>query len=43
MNKGYILLMAAMLFTALSTSAKSFEIDRSTVRDVELKRYMGRW
>lgn len=43
MNKGYILLMAAMLFTALQTSAKSFEIDRTTARDVELKRYMGRW
>lgn len=43
MNKGYILLMAAILFTALSTSAKPAEIDRSTVSNVDLKRYMGRW
>ena len=43
MNKGYILLMAAILLSALSGSAKPYDIDRSTVSDVDLKRYMGRW
>ena len=43
MKKGYILLMAAILLSALSSSAKPYEIDRSTVSDVDLQRYMGRW
>lgn len=35
--------MAAILLSALSGSAKPYDIDRSTVSDVDLKRYMGRW
>lgn len=43
MKKGYILLMATMLFTALQCGAQTFDIDRTTVQDFDLKRYMGRW
>ena len=43
MKKGYILLMATMLFTALQCGAQKFDIDRTTVKNLELKRYMGRW
>ena len=35
--------MAAMLLSALSASAKPTDIDRTTVSDLDLKRYMGRW
>ncbi len=46
MNKGYILFMVAILLSALSAlsaSAKPMDIDRTTVSDIDLKRYMGRW
>ena len=43
MKKGYILIMAATLLTALSSRAQDADIDRTTVNDVDLKRYMGRW
>lgn len=42
MNKGYILLMTAIVLSTLA-SAKSYDIDRTTVSDIDLKRYMGRW
>ena len=43
MNKGYILFMATILLSALNLSAKPTDIDRTTVSDIDLKRYMGRW
>lgn len=43
MKKVYILLMATMLFSALQSEAQSFDINRTTVKDLDLKRYMGRW
>lgn len=43
MNKGYILLMAATLLSTLSHGATPGDIDRTTVADIDLKRYMGRW
>ncbi len=41
MNKGYIIFMATLLLTALSSTAQT--IDHTTVDNVDLKRYMGRW
>lgn len=35
--------MATMLFGALQCGAQKFEINRTTVNNLELKRYMGRW
>lgn len=35
--------MATMLFSALECGAQKFEINRTTVNDLDLKRYMGRW
>jgi lipocalin len=35
--------MATMLFSALECGAQKFEINRTTVDDLDLKRYMGRW
>lgn len=43
MKQGYIFLMATMLFSALECGAQKFEINRTTVDDLDLKRYMGRW
>lgn len=43
MNKGYILLMAAILLSSIATSGKPRDIDRTTVSDIDLKRYMGSW
>ena len=35
--------MATILLSALNLSAKPTDIDRTTVSDIDLKRYMGRW
>ena len=43
MKQACILLMATMLFTALECGAQKFDIDRTTIKDFDLRRYMGRW
>ena len=42
MKKGYILIMATLL-TALSASAQHNDINRTTVKSIDIDRYMGRW
>jgi lipocalin len=43
MKQACILLMATMLFTAHQCAAQRFEVNRTTIKDLDLKRYMGRW
>lgn len=43
MKQASILLMATMLFSALECGAQKFDIDRTTIKNFDLKRYMGRW
>ena len=43
MKREYIMLLAGVLLTALSCHAQQQEIDRTTVKTLDVKRYMGRW
>ena len=43
MKQACILLMATLLLSALECGAQKFDIDRTTIKNFDLKRYMGRW